>query len=81
MSVHFLTDQVYHRAFALIVIVVALTGAASFAAGDPEIATQNFIAIFFGIRLDNYISTRRLAALEAAADAGWQRLRGPVIAD
>lgn len=70
-------DTLYARAFPALVVMCAFAGVFAFAAENLSGSLNCFIAAFFGIRLDNYIELRREAEAEAAAAAGWARIRGP----
>lgn len=72
-----LGDIVYARLFPVLIILCAFAGVLGFAAENISGSLNCFVAVFFGIRLDNHIELRREAEAELAAAAGWQRLRGP----
>ena len=73
-------DVLYRRLFPVVVLICIAGGVMAFAAEAMHMSLNCFIAVFFGVRLDNHIALRRQAEAEAAAAERWQRLRGPVIA-
>ena len=73
-------DVIYHRVFPALVLLCTACGVITFASQEMSLALNCFIAVAFGIRLDNHIELRRIAQAEAAAQQGWKRLRGPIVA-
>ncbi|MBV7257842.1 hypothetical protein KCG44_13735 [Pacificimonas sp. WHA3] len=70
--------QFYTRAFPVLVLLCATMGVLTYAYGVPSAALNCFLAVGFGVRLNNYLELSRVREAEEQAVQGWERLRGPV---
>ena len=78
MSSYGAGDAFYHLMFPVTILMVAAVGVLTYWAGVPSASLNCFLAVGFGVRLNNHVERRRFEEAEAEASRGWERLRGPV---
>ncbi|MBZ6378690.1 hypothetical protein B5C34_11605 [Pacificimonas flava] len=68
--------QLYSRLFPVLILTTVWVGVATFAVQEASASLNCFIGVFFGIRLDWHMASRRACERRIAA-LGWRQLRGP----